>query len=68
MKELTDNQNPIPLLAVLDHIDLNQKNSEGVPIFNLLCNKFLPLGNLLQDKKIAFSTDGDGRGPLHYAV
>ena len=60
--------NPLPLIAVIDQVDLEAKNEEGVPIFNLLCNKFLPLGVILEGKKFKFHYDEDGRGPLHYAV
>ena len=34
----------------------------------MLCNKFLPLANLLQDRNFQLQTDRDGRTPLHYAV
>lgn len=49
-------------------MDLYKKTSDGVPLFNLLMNKFLPLPELLDNSSIKFEKDEDGRTPLHYAI
>ncbi len=49
-------------------MDLYRKTSDGVPLFNLLMNKFLPLPELLDSSPIKFEKDEDGRTPLHYAI
>lgn len=41
--QLVENANPIHLLAIIDHIDINNRSFNGVPLISLLCNKFLPL-------------------------
>lgn len=53
---------------MLDQVDIYTKTKEGVPLFNLLMNKFLPLSDLLENGSIKFLPDADGRTPLHYAV
>jgi ankyrin repeat protein len=68
IKQLVDKLNPLPLLAVIDQIDLYTRTEDGVPLFNLLMNKFLPLSDLLENLPIKFEADADGRTPLHYAV
>ena len=66
--QLVENSNPIHLLTVIDHIDINNRSYNGVPLISLLCNKFLPLETALSNIHIELKPDQDGRTPLHYAV
>lgn len=67
VNELVYKSNPLPLLGVLDRIDVNSE-VEGVPLLNLLCNKFVPLHAIFCDRQVHMQADVDGRTPLHYAV
>ena len=66
--QLVENSNPIHLLAVIDHIDINNRSYNGVPLISFLCNKFLPLESALGSIHVELKPDPDGRTPLHYAV
>jgi hypothetical protein len=57
----------VPLLAVLDRIDLNTI-VEGKPLLSRLCTLHLPLSQLLKGREVVFTADDDKRTALHEAI
>lgn len=60
--------NPFPLIAAIDHIDLQHKFDDGSTVLHKLCGLSLPLDELLKGRDIEFTLDSKGQTPLHYAV
>jgi hypothetical protein len=65
--ELAENSNSLPLLAIIDEVDLFLKIKE-MPVFALLLNTGISLNELSSFDKIKSQCDEDGKTTLHYAV
>lgn len=67
VEELVTNSNVMPLLAVLDRVDLNI-TIQGKPLLSRLCTMNIPLQNHLHHRTITFVPDQDRRTALHDAI
>jgi hypothetical protein len=47
--------NPFPLIAGIEHVDLDHMLDENTPVLHKLCGLCLPLDELLKGKKIEFT-------------
>jgi hypothetical protein len=53
--------NPFPLIAGIQHIDLNYMLDENTPLLRHLCKICLPLDELLKGRSIEFTKNKESR-------
>lgn len=61
------NNNIVPVLAVIDRMDLTQL-VDGKPLLSKLCTMGIPLDLYLKQHPTPFPRDADNRTPLHEAI